>query len=239
MGRRTLLLVAAVLLAAIGTGALFLYFKAATPVVSTSKETVGVLAPARTIFAGTPLTDADAFVKVPMSRQVVSSTGMVTSFDDIKGKLAARDLAPSVPLTPADYGDVVTQPADVTLPSGKMAITIDVDDAARVSTFLTKGSRVAVYVIPEGGNAGNEARLILPDVTVLTIGSAATITRPRATATTGGSGDTASLVTLVVDQRQAGQILVAQTAGDLYLTLLGPDTTPTTKAYNDRDIAVG
>ncbi|MFN0281491.1 MAG: RcpC/CpaB family pilus assembly protein, partial [Kineosporiaceae bacterium] len=115
---------------------------------------------------------------------------------------------------------------------GLMAVTVDIGDPNRVADLLVGGSRVAIWVIinPEGGGR-SEARLFMSNVKVLTTGTSGTI-RSSSTQAPQENGSTA-LVTLQVDQKQAGEILVAQAAGDLYFTLLSGNAEPTEQAYNE------
>jgi pilus assembly protein CpaB len=249
MGRRTLLLIAALLLAAIGTGVLFLFLRATTTSPSRSaggSDTTPVVVPAAAVPAGQKIDKSVIFDTVRVSSAAARAAGMVTSVDQILGQVANQPLPALVPVTKGQFGGSVTESTDLLLPQGSMAITVELNDPNKVSTFLRKGSKVAIFVVdpqPLSGNAVHEARLVLPRVNVLTIGSSATIvTRPTATASPGTRAtqirSNPSLVTLQVNQEEAGKILVAQASGELYFTLLGPETTPTATSYDQSAITV-
>ena len=246
MGRRTLLLVAALLLAAIGTGVLFLFLRATatTSGPTGGSGTTAVLVPATPVPAGQKIDKSVPFQTVLVSSTAARTAGMVTDVDQILGQIANQPLPALVPVTRSQFGGSVTESTDLSLPTGSMAITVELNDPNKVSTFLRKGSKVAVFVVdpqPLATNTVHEARLVLPQVTVLTIGSSATIlTRPTGTATARASQNRSNLalVTFQVTQEEAGKILVAQASGELYLTLLGPETTPTVKSYDQSAIAV-
>ncbi|WP_088289383.1 RcpC/CpaB family pilus assembly protein [Kineosporia sp. A_224] len=248
MGRRTLLLVAAVLLAAIGTGVLFLYVSSAGGSFrggsGSSDGTVDVVAPTTALAAGTTIDDTVRFQLVRVDRALAEQAGMIGKVSALQGLVANQPLAALVPVTSAQFGGAIKQSTDLGLPpKDQMAITLEVEDPARVSSFLRPGSRVAVFVVdPETRPTAkrHEARLVLTDVVVLTIGTSGTIVN-RSTATTGAGSNSRgsqSLVTFQVNQRQAGQLLVAAAEGDIHLTLLGAGTTPTLESFDQDDIRV-
>lgn len=249
MGRRALLLIAALLLAAIGTGVLFVYLQATAKSISgptTSGGRTQVLAPEVAVPAGTRIDASVRFRAVSVDTASARAAGMLTDAKALQGLVANQLLPALVPVTGGQFGGAVQETSGLLLPKGSMALTVELSDPNRVSSFLRKGSKVAIFVVdpdPAPQGKAHEARLILPQVTVLTIGSSVTIV-PRATATATGSGSSAgrsnlSLITLQVTQDEAGKLLVAQQAGDLYFTLLGPETTPTSDSYDQTDIAVG
>jgi len=249
MGRRTLLLIAAVLLAAIGTGVLFLYVSATGDSLrggsGGNDGTVDVVAPTTALAAGTTIDDTVRFQLVRVDRALAEQAGMIGKVSALQGRVANQPLAALVPVTNAQFGGAVKQSTDLGLPpKDQMAITLEVEDPARVSSFLRPGSRVAVFVVdPETRPTAkrHEARLVLTDVVVLTIGTSGTIVN-RGTATTGAGSNASrgaqSLVTFQVNQRQAGQLLVADAEGDIHLTLLGAGTTPTQQSFDQDDIRV-
>ena len=248
MGRRALLLIAALLLAAIGTGVLFVFLQATTKSASgptTSAGRTRVLVPEAAVPAGTKIDASVRFTFVSVDAPSARAARMLTDAKALQGLVANQLLPALVPVTAGQFGGAVQETTGLLLPKGSMALTVELSDPNKVSTFLRKGSKVAIFVLdpdPAPQGKAHEARLILPQVTVLTIGTSVTIV-PRSTAT-AGAGSTSrptnqSLVTLQVTQDEAGKLLVAQQAGDLYFTLLGPETSPTPGSYDQTDIAVG
>lgn len=249
MARRTLLLIAAVLLAAIGTGVLFLYVNSLSGADRGTGDTAVVVAAAETIPAGATITDRTAFVEVRVARSAVTSGRLVQRRSDLIGKVTNRELLKSQPVSMDQFGGAVKRPSKLTLDEGGgfLAVTVEVEDAARNADLLQAGNRVAVWVLdPQVSGGGrqeteHQVRLILPDVEILTIGSRSTLAQNRSS----GDGETASaeagstsLVTLQVTQDQAGKIMLADVAGEVRLTLLANDTTPTPDSYGDPDLAV-
>lgn len=249
MGRRTLLLVAAVLLAAIGTGVLFVYVNAKQnslgAVGNGEAGMTAVLVPVQAVPAGARISASlrSQFQSVEVPDGLVGPGRLVTKFDDIQDRVTTQALPAFVPVSLGQFGGAVKQGTELEIPKGQMALTIDVDDSARVSSFLKPGLDVALFVVDPDtrpGTTKHQARLVLPKVTVLTTGTSATIL-PEGTPT-AGTGDergAQSLVTLLVNQEDAGAILVAQAAGELHLALLGAGTSPRPQTFNDDVIDVG
>lgn len=238
MGRRTLLLVAALLLAAIGTGVLFVFLQATAKTVTNGGAggtSVAVAVPAADVKEGTEITSKAFFRQADVPKALADQAGYVTYADVQKyvGQVATRPLAALTPVTPAAFGSSVTGKTTIAIDPESMTVAVEVDDAARVGTFLYPGARVALWLLTTDGET-HQARVVLPDVTVVTLGSQATIVPPQPTATGNGSATRSSgLVVLQVDQEQAAKVLLAQQAGDLYFTLLGDKASPTTKSYDD------
>jgi pilus assembly protein CpaB len=243
MGRRTLLLVAALFLAAVGTGVLFVSVRGVAGATGQSSDEVDVYAPTATIPGGTTINDPNEFTTVRVPKSVAEQAGMVTRYADVKEKIANRDLLPLVPVTQGQFGGAVSGAPKIGVDGDLMAMTVDMEDPARVAGLLGPGSRVAIWVIdpaPRGDGATHEARLFLTDVKVITTGSSATITSPTPQDQAQAQGQergSSALVTLQVDQDQAGAIMVADAAGDLYFTLLSGDAKPIEKTYDQNALA--
>jgi pilus assembly protein CpaB len=115
----------------------------------------------------------------------------------------------------------VTGPLDI--PNGQMAVSVLLEDPAKVGAFLRPGSRVAIFdtsTVTTGGGGGTQilrTRPLLDDVTVLAVGSVAR----------SGADDAAQeaweaqLVTLAVTQEQAERVVHASRTGALHFALLG------------------
>ena len=241
MGRRTLLLVAAVLLAAIGTGVLFVYLRATSGSLgkaSSTERTVDVAVPALDVPEGTRIVKNDQFRFLSMPATVVAAGGYVSreTFDQYVGKVATRRLAALTPVTASAFGDIVNGTSTIPLTPGTMNLAVEMEDPARVGTFLYPGARIAVWVVdPDTMRTEHQASVVLPEVTVVTTGSAGVIRSPSATRTATSRG-ASGIVVLRVNQDQAGRLLVAQKAGELYFTLLGDKTTATPGSYDETDI---
>lgn len=233
MGRRALLLVAAVLLAAVGTGALYLYVTGRTKQVA---GTVQVIVPAQPIPAGTKIDETGSqFTRVDVPAKLATDAGYLTGAEGLAGLLATRDLPALTPVTAGQFGETVSTGIKIPVDKDSMNIAVDLDEAARVGGFITSGSPVAVWVIdPEGTAAGglHRARIVLPKAIVVTTGSKVTVKNPGEADSPGDPAG--SIVVLQVKQAQAAALLLAQASGDLYLTQLGGDAPASAGGYIQR-----
>jgi pilus assembly protein CpaB len=217
MGRRTLLLVAAFLLAAIGTGALFVYVQGQATAQAEQVDVSQVLVPRDLIRAGTTISARTAFTEVAYPKGPADAAGLVTARDQVVGKIANRDLLPQVPVAQSQFGGAVNGTTTLALDPDKMAIMFEFEDPARLGEFLYAGAQVVVWLIPDA--AGSVPRVVLSPATVITTGSKATIVDPAG----GQARDTVSKasVTFQVTEDDARALLAAKERGELYLTLLG------------------
>ena len=91
------------------------------------------------------------------------------------------------------------------VPAGKVAITINLDDAARVGGFVVAGNVVGIYF----SKAQNlQTRMLVPDAQVLAVGNQSASLAPN-------------LVTLALNPADAERVLVATRSGSVTLALLG------------------
>jgi pilus assembly protein CpaB len=122
-------------------------------------------------------------------------------------------------------GDVDVTAKVIAIPKGKVAVSVNLTDAARVAGFVTPGSEVAVLVAVGEGTAGYTHTLISP-ITVLGVGGTSTIT----STTTSKAGESTTepipqtLVTLAVTQRQSEQLLWAASYGQISFALVNKNS---------------
>ena len=222
MGRRTLLLIAAILIAAIGTALVWLYVQGADSRAVAGQQPVTVWVTTRDIPAGTP---ANAVFASYASRQLVPAAvahAAITDPATAAGVTAAR-LTTGTLLQPGDF--TTTAPTAVTLTPGHVAVDVTLQDAPRVSGLLQPGSTVVLYVTLSTGTGSSAAAavtgtvtyVVLPSVTVLAVGGTG-----ATTTTTGRVTVPATAVTLEVTPDQAQKVIEAQSIGQLYTALLNP-----------------
>jgi pilus assembly protein CpaB len=146
--------------------------------------------------------------------------GADATVDQLEGQVALVPIYPGEQLIAAKFGSSDQAAATLPIPPGKMAVSVNLTDAARVSGFLEPGSEVSVFLNgtdPETGAAFT--RLLLPRVTVLGVGSTAPVS------TTDDGGDATeelprTLLTVAVDQKEAQKVLYASANGELAFALL-------------------
>lgn len=124
--------------------------------------------------------------------------GSISTIDDINQNLIALStIQPGQILLASNFASSLRQlPFD--LEDGHVAITLELSDTAQVSTFVQPGSRVAVFVTTDIDSSQPRTRLLLKDVLVVGIGSAASKTETAAVS---------SLVTISVSQSDAQRLI--------------------------------
>jgi pilus assembly protein CpaB len=229
MERRRILLVAAVLVAALGTALVLVYARGADARAADRFDTVDVLVAVAPIGAGETVGDADAAGKLavrPVSRDALLD-GHETDAAALADQVALVPIYPGEQVIAAKLGSASEAAAPLPIPAGQMAVSVNLTDAARVSGFLAPGAQVAVFLNGTDETGGQPfTRLLLPRVTVLGVGSAA----PQSAAADDQDPETPdqlppTLLTVAVDQRDAQKMLFASANGELAFALLDGDST--------------
>lgn len=225
MGRRTVLLVVAALIAVAGAGMVFLYVKGVDDRAKQAQVPVSVLKAVSPIDPGESLAEASAAGKIQLM-DVPAEQRLEGAMDSIgdSGDLAALTrIYPNEQITTAKFGSPGEQ-ENFAMPEGTFAISVDLTDTGRVAGFITPGSTVAVFLTSPGtGEQGAFTRLVDPEVTVVAV---AQTTVTTSTTTTGEGGQTTeeiprTIATLAVDQEEAERIKTAVVLGELSFGLLG------------------
>ena len=227
MGRRTLLLLAAIIVAAVGTSLVFLYARSADARAVSGQRMVEVLVVTKEIPAGTRVADAQAAGSFEKRDVVASSvaTGALGSTASVSDLVVLSPMYPGEQLLSAKVGQPRDQ-ARLPIPPGKLGLSVQLSDPARVADFVAPGSEVAVFatVTPKSGSgAGAQTtRLLLPRVTVLAVG--ATTTQTTTTTADNGQQQTQAvpktILTLALTQSEAQKLVFASQSGQLYFGLL-------------------
>jgi pilus assembly protein CpaB len=230
MGRRTVLLVAALVVAALGTTMVFLYVNGVNDRAIAKQSPVRVLVAKKLIEPGTSIEDANdaaAFERKTISSDALVN-GAVSATAPLAGKVALTTIYPGEQIIAQKFGD----PGDtstLSIPAGKLAISVKVDDPAQTAGFVDAGTSVAIFWTGTVAKAGGEeqTQLLLPKAQVLAIGSKTAA--PSDSTTTTGTADTVPITTLTiaVDQKDLQRVLWANLHGKLALGLLGKGTAPT------------
>jgi pilus assembly protein CpaB len=231
MGRRTVLLVAAVLIAAVGAGLVLIYVHDVNQKVKAREAPEQILIAKKIIPAGTTGAAASAegdlqFMKV--AREAVAP-GALATIDPVANLVTLAPIYPGEQILSLKFGKVSQGASSLlTIPTaGTVALSISLSGPAGVNGFIAPGSQVAVFLTASGST-----RLILPRVSVIAVGSR-TLVPSSGQAT--GTAQQSDVVTFGVTAAQAQTLIFAQSAGSLYLTLLTanssvPSLPPTTAA---------
>ncbi len=230
MGRRLVAILAAAVVALVGVAAVLLYAKSADSRAISGLAPEQIFVAKQMVPAGTALKDAlngDLIVKTTLPAKA-TPVGALSAVDDTNANLLAlSDIQPGEYLQSSRFGQTPLGNAALTVPKGQVAISIQLDDPARVATFLTPGSRIVLIDSWDAGATGASAidkkhtRALLDDVYVLAVGGASL------TPSTGDGTQATSttLVTIAVTSFDAVKVVHALKTGELYAALRGADVT--------------
>jgi pilus assembly protein CpaB len=227
MARRTLLLVAAVLVAAVGTALIFLYVNGVNDRAVADQSPQRVLVAKTQIAAGTTAADAakaGAFELKTFAKNSVAP-GALSDITPIANEVALSTVFPGQQILTAQFGAVGSTSA-LQIPGSTLAMSVQLTDPARVAGFVEPGSSIAVFVtLPPlpGGEPRTSTRLLLPKVQVVAVGPTTTTPQTSTNAQTGQTNTeqiSKAILTLAVSQKDAQKIIFAQSSGTLYFGLL-------------------
>lgn len=254
MFRRILFTAIAVVLALTATAGVALYAKSADARALKGQETVVAYVAVKTVPAGTSAGAAlsSGLIRAERLARRTVPAGALTSVGADVSQLVASTQIPAGTLV---LKAVFTTPEKVSstglvVPKGKLAVTVELEDPARVAGLVQPGSNVAVFdtftVYTGAGRQGNNpngeslgsdptdvhtTRVLIPAATVLAIGQ---VTRPvsaQSSESKQGSlsagktgGSPTKLVTLAVTQAEAERLITVAQTGKPWFALLGDDS---------------
>ena len=240
MARRSALLIAAVLIAALGTAMILLYVQGIDDRATQGQELVEVLTATETIEAGETVAAAQEAGKIDTKqvRREDVVDGALDSTEVISDLVATGTIFPGEQIIPDRFGtlgDVGT----LVIPDDKMAISVELTDFERVAGFVNPGSEVAIFgtaaapvrILPDGTEEAQTSvtRIILARVPVVGVGT--TSVGSRTVTTEEGAQVTESvprtILTLAVSQDEAERLILADRTIDLTFALLGDETEST------------
>jgi pilus assembly protein CpaB len=235
MGRRTLLLITSILIAAVGTALVAIYVRGADERAAAGADLVTVLVAKQRVAAGTPVqqaVDQQSFAteRVLQRERVADAFTSVTQLQSraSDGDVALGQILPGQIIQAAMFGEAGAATASG-LTGEQMRLAVQLNDPNRSAGFLQSGQDVAVFLTTGEGPA-QRTGLLLPKVRVLSVG--ATVQAP-ARGTTGetSAGDATSaaedavpttIVSVAVNQDEAQKLIFSQKAGELYFAILQP-----------------
>jgi pilus assembly protein CpaB len=227
MDRRRVLLVVAAIIAALGTLLVFLYVRGADDRADERYHAVQVLKAVKQIEPGETVAAAQAAGKVQKATVTDGDKlpDALTDLSAISGQLARTTIYPGEQIVASKFGTTPTATNALSVPDGKIAVSINLTDTARVAGFVNPGDKVAIFMNGSGGNLGSFTRLLLPEVEVIAVGTTTIVS----TTTTDASGAQTTeqlprtLFTLGVSQPEAQKILFAAGNGELAFAKIGKD----------------
>ncbi len=211
MGRRTLLLVAAFVVAALGTTLVFLYVNGANDRAIADQNPVSVLVATSDIPAGMTGATADQQAKFAIRKISKGSQapGALADSRSIQNRVAVAPIFRGEQILSSKFAESANT-STLVVPPGKLAVSVNAADANRLGGFLDPGANVAIFVTrTDQGPA--KTSVLLPDVEVIGTGDK--------TLTSGPDAAPGQMLTLAVTQDQAQKLIVASTVGQLYFAL--------------------
>jgi pilus assembly protein CpaB len=230
MGRRTLLLIAALVVAALGTTGVFLYVNGVDERAGADYKLVDILVATAPIAAGTSAQQASDLGAIDTREYLAKSVEGLPAMSDISAIATQSALAPIAagePILATQFGEV-GQTTQLPIAPGEIAVSLNMDDVGRVAGFVGPGSKVVLFMTTApatGPNAGeNSTCVLLPEVDIIAAGQTTLVP------TTTGTGDAAqteaiprALLTVSANQEEAQKIVYGSQHGQMYFTLLGKD----------------
>jgi pilus assembly protein CpaB len=200
VARRTLLVIASILLAALGTALIWLYVQGADNRAQQSAELVHAYVFTREAPAGTPAT------ALPVTRQDVPkalAANAVTNLAEVSGLQLTDRAVAGLPLLRTMLA--TTTSSGITPTHGAFSLTIA--DPNRVPVQLKAGHHVAIYAY---GGSSKAASLVTGDIQVLSVGSTTVTT----TGTPAAAGPVpATIVGFDATPQQAADLVRMLSAG--------------------------
>jgi len=226
--RRTVILIAAVVVAAIAAVAVYSYLSTVQERANKDAKLVKVFVVKKDITKGLPGEQAlaEGYVKPDEINVKFRPSSAITDVNIIRGKIALTNLAANQVVVDGQFVDpkVAQVSSAQRIPTGSVAVTIQVDQVRGVANLIQPGDRVNLMVRdPEGSQ-----RFLYQNANVLFVGSQAALQPGETTATTQpgqqqtqGSG----LITLAVKPDAALRIafVAGQEENTIYLALVPPD----------------
>src|SRR4051812_37126672 len=168
MGRRTLLLIASILVAAVGTALIGLYVRGAGSRAPQTESMGDALVATTTTPAGTTLEKAvDSMHPAAVPNRMTDggytgSTAFATIRSDLKGKVVQEAIHPEQVVLASMFG-TAGQAATTGITQGR-GVAVELTDQGRAAGLLAPGSHVKIYLIPKNTDPDLEkAQRILVD----------------------------------------------------------------------------
>ncbi|RLV49153.1 Flp pilus assembly protein CpaB [Nocardioides mangrovicus] len=236
MDRRRVIVLVGALVAVLGTGVVYLYVKGADNRADQKFAAQQVLVAKVAIQPGETLAAAKTAGKLEVKSVTSGSVvpGAVANDAAISSKdVALTAIYPGEQILTSKFGAAAAASGStLSIAKGQLAIAITMSDPNRVAGFLEPGDKVAIFATAGSAsdatdNAKDGTRVLLPDVTVIAVGSTTTV----ATTTTDPTGAQtteqvpSTQITLSLDQADAQKIIYTQSAGQtLTFGLLNKDS---------------
>jgi pilus assembly protein CpaB len=243
MNRRILAILVAVLLAVGGGALVIIYARGADERAIADQTPTSVWVAQKLVTTGTTLKDAERtglIVQTSVPAKGVPQGALQEVNADNNSLLALSDIQPGTYLLAASFGTTPPGTKAIEVPSGMLAVSVQLSDPARVGKFVTPGSHIAIYQsykikdladTPEAKilneNDIHGTSLLLSDVTVIGMGdsplSGAAQQQVEGQQTTQQGATGGFLVTVAVKPKDAPLLIHGINNRTLYAALRGSD----------------
>ncbi len=188
-------------------------------------STVAVVVPVKNLPKGTVVNAGVMAARDVLADTVYEETVLASDFGKVEGMKLARPVTQGRPLRRSDI-ESPTKEFSQTLPEGRRAMTIDVDELNSVAQMVRVGNRVDLMLVVTDANdpaAGQQVVSLLQRVKVIATGQ--TITRSLAAegAATSAQPLRYSNITVEVLPEEAARIILAQQMGRIRAVLRNED----------------
>jgi len=221
--------IVAIVLALLAGVAVYVYQSTADSRALAGKQGVQVVVAKADLAVGTKLSDAVGAGAVGYATYPAGTlpAGTLATIDNSNaGLVVSHAIAAGQLILSSELTTFVNPNQLIQIPSGRIAVSVNIDDAARVASFVQPGSKIVVYWTPADDK---ESRVLLPDADVIAVGAISTAsTNPANT----GNG---SLVTLALTPADAPRVVLASKTGSLYFGLLSDGTSVSTSSRATAD----
>lgn len=229
MGRKTILLIAAVVVAALGAGLVFLYVQGVDQRAQADAAPQQVLTAVEQIEQGESVEDAQSAGKLELTEVPGSAIldGALSDTETIADTVALSPVFEGEQIVASRFGEVGSS-ARITIPDKHLAMSVELGDPERVAGFVSPGSRVALFAtVGENCNSGPEAtetrtQLLLSEVQVIGVGQ----TGMSAMTTKSAEGEETveaiptTILTVALEQADAEKLILAKQTTCLTMALL-------------------
>ena len=216
--------IVAIVLALLAGVAVYIYQSTADSRALAGKQGVTVVVAKADLAVGTKLSDAVGMGAVGYATYPAGTlpAGTLSTIDETNsGLVVSHAIAAGQLILGSELSSFVNPNALIQIPEGRIAVTVNVDDAARVGSFVAPGSKVVIYWTPADNQSSS---VLLPAADVIAVGAVSTAsTNPANT----GNG---SLVTLALTPADAPRVVLASKTGSLYFGLLSDGTAVSTSS---------
>ena len=242
MGRRVGLLLAAVIVAMLGTTSVFAYVGQVEDRAEAGQELVEVLVAGDRIAAGTTgeALERQKLATVKQLPRKAVPEGALTSLSSVRSQTLSTDVYPGDFLLAPKFADSVARTGSLLIPPGKLALSVELGDPQRVAGFVVPGSEVAIFntmdkatgravvtatqtgaqttsVDVDAAADASETRLLLARVPVIAVGPT---TLREGEDEANDEKVAKAVLTVAVTQAEAEKLVHAATRGEIYFGLL-------------------